>query len=272
MVKKKKKNTFPLALVIAIAALALFWLVGGGMKPAAAPANPSTFDDLLSVRTNPSLRENLLHYKAMDVSFNPQRHIPNWSAWELTAEETRGDVARTNSFSSDPNVEGCAETWDYSYSGYDRGHLAPAGDMKWDKQAMAETFLLTNITPQDKKLNTGAWRTLEEKCRAWARADSAIYIVCGPVPDSKPKETIGDTHVWVPRRFFKVIIAPYASPARGIGFIMPNSQVKGGMQPCAVSIDSVEALTGHDFFHNLPDDLEADLESQCNFNQWSRVK
>lgn len=229
----------------------------------------SSYGNLLEVKTKPGTPSVLKSYRGMDLSFNPQCHIPNWVAWELTAEETDGNVGRTNKFASDPDVEGCADTWDYSYSGYDRGHMAPAGDMKWDADAMAETFMLTNICPQAKSLNAGSWKGLEEKCRQWAEADSAIYIVCGPVIDGNPIEYIGDSRVYVPRKFFKAIISPYAVPARGIGFIMPNEKVKGGMQVCAVTIDSIEALTGHDFFSSLPDDIENEIESQCDFHYWS---
>lgn len=228
--------------------------------------------NLLEVTTAKGVPSVEKSYMGMDLSFNPKAHIPNWVAWELTADETNGTNPRTNSFQADESVEGCADTWDYSYSGYDRGHMAPAGDMKWDADAMAQTFLLTNICPQAKELNTGAWRTLEEKCRQWARALGKIYIVCGPVIDGNPQEYIGDSKVYVPRRFFKAVIAPDASPAMGIGFIMPNQKVKGGMQACVVSIDSIESLTGHDFFPALPDVLENDIESQHNFNRWANIK
>ncbi len=238
-----------------------------------AGAHPAgEYGNLLDVTTPASIPQTPKSYLGMDINFNPKAHIPNWVAWELTADETEGKEPRTNKFTSDQSVEGCAETWDYSYSGYDRGHMAPAGDMKWDKKAMEETFLLTNIVPQEKALNVGSWKNLEEKCRIWAKTIGPLYIVCGPVIDGRPKEYIGDTRVYVPRSFFKVILAPYASPAMGIGFIMPNGKVEGGMQKCAVSIDSVEALTGLDFFHTLPDQLENELESQNNFNLWSTIR
>lgn len=228
--------------------------------------------NLMAVKTNPQMKSVDIKYKGMDVSFNPEHHIPNWVSWELAENETTGDVSRTNKFSSDPDVEGCAESWDYSYSGYDRGHMAPAGDMKWDDEAMDETFYMTNICPQVKSLNTGSWKRLEEKCRHWAQIDGQLFIVCGPVIDGDPIEYIGDSRVYVPRNFFKVILSPYSNPARGIGFIMPNGKVKGGMQKCAVPIDSVEALTGHDFFASLPDDIENEVEAQCNFHYWSTLR
>ncbi|MDE5668108.1 MAG: DNA/RNA non-specific endonuclease [Duncaniella sp.] len=230
------------------------------------------YGNLMAVVTNPSVPSQFKSYTGMDLSFNARCHIPNWVSWELTADETTGDVSRTNKFYNDPEIDGCPDTWDYSYSGYDRGHMAPAGDMKWDSKAMEETFFLSNICPQVKSLNTGSWKNLEEKCRLWAQIDGRIYIVCGPVIDNKPLELIGDSKVWVPKRFFKVIIAPYSTPARGIGFIMPNGKVEGGMQACAVTIDEVERVTGHDFFASLPDELENELESQCNFHQWSTMR
>lgn len=229
----------------------------------------ASYNDLMDVKTNPEVKEIRKSYKGMDLSFNPQYHIPNWVSWELTGDETRGEITRSNKFAADPDVEGSAKTWDYNYSGYDRGHMAPAGDMRWNKEAMEQTFFMTNIVPQAKVLNAGTWKNLEEKCRQWAAIDSAVYIVCGPVIDGNPIEYIGDTRVYVPRKFFKVIISPYANPPRGIGFIMPNGKVEGGMQACAVTVDSIEALTGHDFFASLPDEIENEIESQCDFHYWS---
>ncbi len=233
---------------------------------------PSRYDSLEYVITNPELPEEIIYYTGMTVSYNRRAHVPNWVAWELTREETLGEEPRAQNFVTDENVDGCADPWDYSYSGYDRGHMAPAGDMKWSPTAMRESFYMTNVCPQVKKLNTGTWKRLETKCRTWAQVDSAIYIICGPILTDTLTETIGDSHVIVPKRFFKVILSPYASPPRGIGFIMNNGYVKGGMQQAAVSIDEVEAATGHNFFSSLPDDIENEVESQCRFHNWSVLK
>lgn len=233
---------------------------------------PSAADDLTIVKIDSLIPQQLVQYRGMNLSFNPRLHIPNWVAWELTDKEVDGHWPRASKFATDPSVEGCPETYDYNYSGYDRGHMAPAGDMKWDSLAMAQTFYLTNICPQVKSLNTGAWKRLEEKCRTWAKTDGRIIIVCGPVPNDKIREYVGDTRVAVPRRFFKVILSPDSKPARGIGFVMPNGKVPGGLQTTAMSIDQVEAITGYDFFSALPDDIENDVESQCDFHYWSTKK
>ncbi len=264
------------SLITPLVLLSILWAahtLNGCDNPQDQPiAQEGEYGNLMAVVTNPSVPSQFKSYTGMDLSFNSRCHIPNWVSWELTADETTGDVDRTNKFYNDPEIEGCPDSWDYSNSGYDRGHMAPAGDMKWDSKAMEETFFLSNICPQVKSLNTGLWKNLEEKCRLWAQIDRRIYIVCGPVIDDKPLELIGESKVWVPKRFFKVIIAPYSTPARGIGFIMPNGKVVGGMQACAVTIDEVERVTGHDFFASLPDDLENELESQCNFHQWSTMR
>lgn len=273
---KKKSSPITLGKILLFAALAL--IVFGAWKLCA--SNPDTATqpaidpscDLTYVITDSTLRQQIVDYPGMTISFNEQMHLPNWVAWELTGEETEGSISRSNKFYNDPDVAGCPETYDYSYSGYDRGHMAPAGDMKWSRESMQASFSLANICPQVKSLNTGAWKRLEEKCRKWAKADSAIVIVCGPVLNDPIREYIGDTRIAVPKRFFKVILAPYAKPVRGIGFIMPNDKVPGGMQKCAVSIDEVERITGHDFFSALPDDIETEVEQQCDFHYWSNVK
>lgn len=210
-------------------------------------------------------------YDNFEVNFNPELHIPNLVAWELTATETQGSEKRSN-FTSDPDVEGCAESRDYTGSGYDRGHMAPAADMKFSPEAMSQCFLMTNIAPQSHSLNSGAWKKLEEKCRIWAQIDSAIIIICGPVLNPEPTEFIGKNQVAVPNAFFKVILSPFANPPRAIGFIMPNSRVAGGLQATAVSVDSVEAATGLDFFSALPDSIENIIEAQNRFHYWSTLK
>lgn len=231
-----------------------------------------TFGNLEEVKTSSTQPSQIVNYEGFTLSFNSNMHVPNWVVWELTGEEVAGTFPRKDNFRGDDNVKGSAEKWDYSYSGYDRGHMAPAADMKWSKKAMDESFYMTNMCPQAKSLNTGAWKRLEEKCRQWAEIDGSIIIVCGPVLTDPIEEYIGDSKVAVPQRFFKVILSPYADEPRGIGFIMPNSKVPGGMQASAVSIDEVERITGLDFFSSLPDDIENKVESQCKFHYWSTLK
>ena len=211
-------------------------------------------------------------YEGFTVDFNPENKTPNYVAWVLQAHETEGNTSRSNKFWNDPDLEGCPDTRDYSHSGYDRGHMCPAGEQKWSEQAMHHSFVMANICPQKHELNTGAWKTLEDKERNWAKRDSAIVIVSGPIYDSSDKETIGQNKVRVPSAFFKVLLAPYAEPMRAIGFVYPNMKCEGNMQAYAVSVDDVEKMTGLDFFGELPDEIENDIESVVSFKEWNSNK
>ncbi len=278
--RRKKNNGIKPQTIIIILLLGAALLLGAHMLLSrssdnrSGSANKLPGADLTSVITNPGQKEVIIQYMGMTVSFNPDLHIPNWVAWELTADEAAGTEPRYDKFSADPDVDGSASPRDYTSSGYDRGHMAPAGDMKWNEDAMRQTFFMTNICPQAGELNRGSWRKLEEKCRARTTRDSAVIIVCGPVLKGANPITgyIGDSKVAVPAKFFKVVLSPYTNPPTAIGFIMPNGSVAGGMQKCAMTVDEVERLTGHDFFSQLPDSIESVVESTCNFNKWSRLK
>ncbi len=208
-------------------------------------------------------------YEGFEVSFNPDNKTPNYVVWTLQGLETEGASARSNKFWTDRELEGCADTKDYSYSGYDRGHMCPAGEQKWSDEAMHHSFVMANICPQSHELNTGAWKTLEDKERIWAKRDSAIVIVAGPIYDTSDKKTIGNNRVRVPSAFFKVLLAPYAQPMRSIGFVYPNMKCEGNMASYAVTVDEVEKITGLDFFSVLPDDIEDDIESTMSFKDWN---
>ncbi len=227
-----------------------------------------TAQELMQVEIPDETPQIMCFYTGFTVSFNPAHHVPNYVAWELTADETQGAETRSNRFAQDTDVLGCATLQDYRGSGYDRGHMAPAADMKWNAEAMNQCHLLTNIVPQDRSLNAGRWNALEQKCRTIAQRDSAIIIITGPVLSDRIQRTIGQTHVAVPERFFKVICAPYANPPRAIGFIMPNRQVRQPLQALTASVDQVEEITGFDFFSAFPDSMENIMESTYNPRLW----
>lgn len=213
--------------------------------------------------------EHILHHKGYVVSYNSEWKIPNWVAWELTGTETKAKIPREDSFCEDPDFKGAQATLDdYRGSGYSRGHMAPAADMRWDRQAMEECFYLTNMCPQNSSFNSGNWGALERQCREWAKRDSAIWIVCGPLVGKNPKH-IGAGNVIVPDAFFKVILVPYAKTPRAIGFIYPHRNKKGArIKEFMMSVDDVERRTGIDFFASLPDDVERKVEAQNPAGHW----
>ena len=227
-------------------------------------------DALLNVDIPSSLVSQVKDYEGFRVSFNKENHTPNWVAWELLASETDGDVGRYNNFWTDNEIDGCPSTYDYRNSGYDRGHLCPAADQKWSREAMEQCFSLANICPQDHSLNTGAWKTLEGKERLWAQRDSAIIIISGPIYADTDKTRIGTAGVRVPGAFFKILAAPYLDNPRGIAFVYPNMTAPGNMENYVMTIDDVEQLTGFDFLSALPDDIENEIESKSSFKEWNR--
>lgn len=201
--------------------------------------------------------------KGYTLSYNADYKTPQWVAWELTKKETAGEEERTDKFLPDPDVRGAkAYTGDYTKSGYDRGHMAPAADMKWSRQAMEESFYMSNICPQNPNLNRGDWNDLEELSRQWARKYGTIYIACGPIYDKKSPKRIGNNKVAVPDAFYKVILVNGKKNPQAIGYIFPNKAGHKPLKKYATSVDSVEERTGIDFFPALPDDIENKIEAE----------
>jgi DNA/RNA endonuclease G, NUC1 len=229
-------------------------------------------DEILHDAEIPSLvkkkAEQIIKHTGYTVSYNSDYRIANWVAYELTGEEASSNVTeRSNKFVSDPKVKGAsAQNQDYTRSGYDRGHMAPAGDMKWSARAMQESFYLSNICPQDPKLNKGIWKDLEEQSRVWAKKHGALYIVCGPVIDGELKR-LGKNRVGIPTHFYKVICNPATNQA--MGFVFENRDYRNrNLERYAIPVDSVEKVTGIDFFPTFPDKVERRMESVVEWSKW----
>ena len=212
--------------------------------------------------------EIVIKHLGYTVSYNKHLRIPNWVSYELTRQEAKGKEKRGDQFISDPQVQGTIATnSDYKRSGYDKGHMAPAGDMKWSETAMKESFYFSNICPQHPQLNRRGWKELEEEIREWVEADSAIIVICGPIVSKNPK-TIGKNKVVIPKQFFKVLLSPYTQPMKAIGFLFNNQMAVEPLSTYAVTVDSIEQLTGIDFFAPLPDNIEKRIESDNNYRRW----
>lgn len=214
--------------------------------------------------------EQILVRKGYTASYNKEWRVPNWVAWHLTAAHLKGYAKRSGlAFNEDEEVPTPrAVNTDYVRSGYDRGHMCPAGDNKWNAQAMDESFLFTNICPQAPQLNRGDWNEMEQACRKWAKQCGDIYIVCGPIFYKKRAKTIGKSKVAVPDAFFKVVLTMKGRP-KAIGFIYKNGDGNRPKGDYANSVDEVERITGIDFFPSLPDKVEKQVEAQCNPDDWN---
>lgn len=218
------------------------------------------------------MREMFVFKHQYIASYNLETNCPNYVCWVLTKDRVEGNAKRADEFYGDPVFpEGSrVETTDYVRSGYDRGHMCPAGDNKNSDVAMKESFSMVNICPQAPNLNKGEWNSLENQCRKWAKEYGTLYICCGPIFDSKNPKKIGkrkNVKVSVPDRFFKVVLTLDGEP-KAIGFIYPNDDTSGELRSYAVSVDQVEKITGIDFYPNLDDEEEAELESKCKPAAW----
>lgn len=198
---------------------------------------------------------------------NMNKHFGLGMNWRK--KETEKAFDRTDEFIPDPAVStGTATVGDYLKSGYDRGHLAPAADMGWSQQAMAESFYFSNMSPQVPGFNRGIWKNLEEQVRTWAKAYDSIYVVTGPVLKDGLVQ-IGSNGVSIPKYYYKVILDNTGGDAKAIGFLMPNEASKEPLEKFAVSVDQVEQETGIDFFNKLPDSRENAFEKEVCIPCWT---
>jgi len=214
-----------------------------------------------------------IEHNGFALSYDTITNCPKWVAWELTEEEAYANqVKRVNDFRGDPLVPPLhrVEGYDYKETGYDRGHMCPAADMKWSAESMSECFYMSNICPQAPKLNQQWWEHLEKACRRWASNEGNIFICCGPIfDDDKEASYIGnEVKIRVPDRFFKVILSLRKDKEKAIGFIYSNSSDRQTMEDAAVSVDSVETVTGYNFFSTIGKKLEKKVESNYNLRKW----
>lgn len=308
MTKRKKKTPssrkLRLALVVAVVTLAANWY-RQHLEPAAATPAPREQPQAASQGERPALaprhgrgerspvaksegrprakgleipayltdrEEEILQHEGFTLSYNRTHLIPNWVAWVLTAERTRGTESRAENFQPDPTIRRgpTPQLADYRRSGYDRGHMCPAADCKHSREAMNACFYLSNMCPQTHALNAGDWQELETRCRRWAVAYDSILIACGPVLEKGVRYTrIGGNRISVPREFFKVVLrfTPEGG-AEAIGFLFPNDDTKRPLARYTVTVDSVEARTGINFFSKLPRALERKVEAECHISRW----
>lgn len=236
--------------------------------------------------------EIIIARQAYTMSYNPQTLCPNWVAWHLTAEHTDGRFNRKEIY-YDNSGEACGigkvtsdmihgtyivdmevpeprathDDWYPLETNISHGHICPAGDCKWSQEAMNQSNLLSNICPQNSRLNSGGWNRLEEKCRQWAVKYGDIYIVAGPLFYGEVIQTIGRNRIAVPDAFFKVILCLHDEP-KAIGFIYANNAESHKIGNSVCKVDDVERISGFDFFSELDDEVEDVIEADANITMW----
>lgn len=207
-----------------------------------------------------------LQKTALTISYNTQFKLANWVFYSLGADELHDCYDRNFSFRADPDLDSrdAAEPADYKNSGYDRGHLSPAGDNKWSEDAMKESFLLSNVSPQPPAFNRGVWSRLENLVRAWASGVDDLWVTTGPLLDHN-LETIGDNGISVPEYFYKVLATKSAKGRSAIAFLLPVDATND-YKKYEMSVAQLQTITGLDFLHGVPGEKE--IEGSFDSSKW----
>jgi endonuclease G len=203
------------------------------------------------------------------LSYNEKYEQAEWVAYQLKPNQVSHNHFERPYFIDDPKVKTKSASYkNYKKSGYDKGHLCPAADMKFSKNAYDDTFFTSNISPQKHYFNDGVWNILEGKVRYWATKFDGIYVVTGGVlTDDLP--TIGFEKVAVPKYFYKVLLNKTGNNYKIIAFLLPNKQSDKPLYQYVITVDALEKMTGIDFYPALPDGIENQLEKSDDYKNWS---
>ena len=211
----------------------------------------------------------IVHHESYSLSYNEKHEQAEWVAYELKQSHLSGSNFKRPYFNVDPAVQTKSAHWkNYKKSGYTRGHLCPAGDRKYSKEAHDETFLTSNISPQIYDFNAGIWNRLEQKVRYWADKNDGVFVVTGGVL-TKGLHVIGEEEITVPEYFYKIVLDYNNGDAKLIAFLIPHEASTKPLYDYVVTTDHIEKLTGIDFFPQLDDAIENSLEASAGYKNWS---
>lgn len=209
-----------------------------------------------------------IHHPGFTLGFNAQHKQAAWVMYSLNSTMPIGTEPRQNRFETDPMVKGgSADDNDYKGSGYDRGHLAPAQDMSYSEKSMLASFYYSNMSPQLPGFNRGIWKRAESQVRWWAADKDTIYVVTGPILRSG-LPSIGYHQVSIPSFYYKIVFDGSAPDYGMIALLIPHKPSQQSIKEFVVSVDSIEQLTGINFFSGLPDSLENLFESTVSIDSW----
>ncbi len=212
----------------------------------------------------------VVKHHAFSLSYNEKHEQAEWVAYSLDGNKLRDVKRKRPYFEVDNAVKTGSASWrNYRKSGYDKGHLCPAGDRELDFKLYKETFLTSNISPQKHSFNAGIWNRLEQKTRYWAKKYKHLYVITGGILTDTNMKTIGSENVTVPNYFYKILLDYTKPEIKAIAFLMPHQKSDEPLYKFVVSIDEIEEKTGIDFFPNLPDELEDKLEKSKDYKNWS---
>lgn len=221
----------------------------------------------------PGAADSIIEREGYALGYIEKHEQPAWVQYIMTGEEvSRRAAKRCDDFRPDPDVPtGSATPQDYTRSGYDRGHLAPAADMSFSVKTMSESFFMSNMSPQAPQFNRGIWSKLEKQVRHFATREKRIVVVTGPILPAEKTITIGANKVTVPQYYYKVIYDT-TPPEKMIGFVLPNKGSNADLRTFVVTVDRVEELTGLDFFTTVPKEKQEQLERTITVENWDWIR
>lgn len=241
-----------------------------GTYPDMAGETSETYSEFSTDYLPNSTYNTTIKHSYYTLSYAETHEQAEWVAYELKKDQIVNSDFERPYFVDDRKVTtGSADWRNYKNSGYDRGHLCAAADREFSENAYHETFLTSNISPQNHDFNAGIWNRLEQKTRYWAKKYNGVYVITGGVLKEGLK-TIGYEHVSVPDEFYKIIVDVSKGKHKVIAFLIPNKATSDSFYDYVVSIDEIEAKTGIDFFTKLPNALESQLETTVNLKEWGK--
>ncbi len=267
--KKSKKNRIIYSSLL-IACILGFWLFENFYTPDhySTPTDEGFKAAIPDFFLPTSTTGDIVKHQYFSLSYNERYEQAEWVAYTLSKDHLTYDDRERPYFIEDPKVRSKSADWrNYKGSGYDRGHLCPAGDRRFSEFAYNETFYTSNISPQDRDFNAGVWNRLEMQVRQWCKRYGTLYVATGGVLEAGLSR-IGEEDVSVPGYFYKIVARGDENSVRTLAFLMPNEESNAPLHKFLVSIDTLEELTGLDFLENMPDEQEALIEDGVSREGW----
>lgn len=249
MISKRNRKRVVTAIISAVLALVALW------TRREADCTVQYADGVQPAITSSALakKTRLLCYDGYALMHSGVSRTPVWVAEHLTAGRVNAarELKRQNKFHAEERLSRAerAELDDYVRSGFDRGHMAPSGDMPTE-QAQYESFSLANMIPQSPDNNQKLWEAIEETTRNLARSNGEVYVVTGPIFESSSLRRLNG-RVLIPTSVFKAIYDPARKQAGA--YVTPNEE---GDEYQTLSLAELEERTHVDPFPKLPPEIK----------------
>ncbi len=271
MVQRKIKRSRTIYTILLAVCIIGFWVFENFYNPStySNPENDGKKTVVDHMLVPSSTTNSLAEHNFYMLSYSEGHEQAEWVAYQLKKEHLTYDDRERPYFIEDPKISSKSADWrNYKGSGYDRGHLCPAGDRRFSEYAYNETFYTSNIAPQNRDFNAGVWNRLEKQVRQWCKSYGDLFIVTGGILE-RDLEEIGEEDVDVPNMFYKIVYRKAGKQGKALAFLMPNKESKQPLDYFLVSIDEIEKRTGIDFFYQQDLDWQRQLETKIIKSGWS---